>query len=354
MRRFVLVSSLFLLGCTGNQPATVDPAPAPPLPETPSPTAPAPERTAAENAFLSTADGRRTQCAAGGARACLSLCEEQTKCDGKDACNRLADSIPLCTSTASPGSLCTLAADEIAPTQSSVGMFAAECRAIKITGKNTGSGNKLKRYLLERPVPAVQGPGDRFYITDRHHLSTGVLKADIEPERKNLFICAMADKRQTARSDFWTYMEANHFTWLYGDHGRKITPEQLPSHLEGLADDPYRTLSRWVRNSCGFIKCGTVCGGDGANTMDLESCETCPVSPYFLEFKWANYLRDEVPIPGIYDLQGKAQAAVLRQHLVEAMRASALPAAIDRGLPGWNAGLIETKLVQFDAEGCDE
>ena len=349
MRRSLIIPSVLLLvlvaGCSATRTAVVQP------PAVQPPAAEAPE---AAFTAMAQEDGRATQCAAGGTGACLSLCQDEAKCDDKDDCNEVANSIPPCSDGITPGSLCTLPASEIAPTQGAVGMFAVDCKAKKIDDKNTSSGNKLKRYLLERQVPAVLGLDGRLYITDRHHLSTAVFRSSIQDDRKNLYMCPMVEKTGATPDEFWAYMEANHFVWPRNNRGQRIPPSQLPTGLQGLADDPYRTLSRWTRDSCGYIKCGTVCGEDGENTDDLFSCKACSETPFFLEFKWADYYRSQVPISGIYDLHGEPQAAVLRQHLNQAMTESASSKAANEGLPGWNAGLIQTKLIQFGPDGCED
>lgn len=376
--------SIFLLGCSilggcSSHPAPkAEPSTKPPTAVPTTSTASAADTTtpsAAADALvaLTESDGLERQCAAGDTQTCLNLCQDLAAvCDkdneqryDKDACDDLAkdrERIPLCDSREAgrPGTLCLIAADQIAPTQSSVGLFAAECRANKIKFRGNGEerGKKnLRRYLLARLVPAVVGPDGRYLISDRHHLSTGVLKADIPDDRKNLYLCTLANKEDDDVDAFWAYMEAHNFTWLYDHRGQRIQPNQLPTRLADLADDPYRTLSRWVRESCGYIKCDTTCGGDGGtrNTNELAMCQACSVSPYFLEFRWANYLRVEVPKEEVYELNGKEQARVLQGILQDAMRAAAQPKALDEGLPGWNLGLIEPQRVGFDPETlCDE
>lgn len=389
-RHSVLVGSVFLLagsllgGCSGHTTPSAEPA-APSVAEAPAATAAEPVPEVALDATTEL-DGRQQQCAAGDTQTCLSLCQDtaavcnkdtravcdldkgtciETRSYDKDKCDELAKDrtlVPLCSAgiAGKPGTLCEIPADQIAPTQSSVGQFAAECRARKIKYRSNGEerGKKnLRRYLLARLVPAVLGPDGRYFISDHHHLSTGVLKADIEEDRKNLYLCTVADKEDEGVDDFWAYMEKNNFTWLYDNRGQPIHPRQLPSDLAGLADDPYRTLSRWVRESCGYIKCDTVCGGDGGtrNTNELELCQACSVSPYFLEFRWANYFRAEMPNEEVYRLSGKEQARVLQGLLQDAMTSATQPKALEEGLPGWNLGLIQSQRVGFDPETlCDQ
>ena len=59
------------------------------------------------------------------------------------------------------------------------------------------------------------------------------------------------------------------------DQGHVITPSQLPTSVKDLRDDPFRSLAGAVRAACGFSKKDSY----------------LPDSNY-LEFKWADYLRE--------------------------------------------------------------
>ncbi len=373
MRSHVLLSALLLLtlGCTAVPAPVPTPEAAPAADPAAAPAAepemaPAPRMAAADAAAAEAAmDGVRNQCQNGGARACLRLCmaEKEVDCTGltDDECKQKktdkAKSVKACGDGVKLGELCTLNASKISPTQAAVGMFAVDCKSKSIYEKRIKDRgkNRLRRYLLDRPVPMVVGPGPGFYITDRHHLSTAVLQTNVVDERKRLFMCPMAERKNDDSNTFWQYMQANNFAWLYSREGDPIGAGDLPARLSDIEDDPFRTLSRWVRDSCGYIKCGKVCGGKGEDTMDLARCEESPVSAYYLEFHWANFLRKKMDISGVYDLPLKDQGARLQDHLQEAMDISRGMKAIEQGLPGWNNGLIEPKLVRFDGHGgCEK
>lgn len=333
--------------------------------QTAEPTASALEMQAADPV---SAEDLRRQCDEGGPRACLRLCEQEglpcTEGRGSDCRALLREVDARGGGEIQVGLLYPIGASELAPTQGAVGGVAAQCRATGLTERlrryqEEDDEWKFPRYLIRRPVPMVIGPAGRPYITDRHHLSTGLLRSGIPDELKVLYVCPMA--QWNGKQDFWKDMEANNFAWLHDRTGARITPEQLPETLAEISDDPYRTLSRWVRNSCGYIKCGTECGGDGGpSTSELEQCRECSVSPFYLEFRWADFLREVVSIEGIYDLacdqsgpNCQTQSAELQGHLGQAMQEVRKSAAVDAGLPGWNFSLIQTVPVQFDPEGCD-
>ena len=190
---------------------------------------------------------------------------------------------------------CVIEVKDLHPTQSAVGMDAVECKAAKITGK--AKAGKLDKYLLgeKRWVPLVRGPGEVFYLTDHHHLSTAVWNADLKNSDKKVYGYLIADWSDLKDGDFWTQMVEKHDTWLKNPAGEDILPSQLPKSIGALQDDPLRTLSAWVRDSCGYVKCdapGVSLDDDELSCDDKfhESATCAPANVYFLEFKWAAYL----------------------------------------------------------------
>lgn len=371
---WLVVFGVFTLGCAEQRSPTVRPE---------EPPAEADEASTAERAASSVEatvepcaraesiddpGDPEAQCLAGGAQACRTLCDaEASICDKtsaqykKDKCKEASKAVPLCPSAPGDvtlGRLCRLPPSALSPTQGAVGGLAVACKSRSLEEKADDSGWKFRRYLMARPVPVVLGPDARRYLTDRHHLSTGLERSTVDPDEKLLYLCPMANRAESANATFWTYMENNNFAWLHDREGHEITPDQLPPDLASLADDPFRTLSRWVRDSCGYIKCGKVCGGDGDDTRKLARCKQCSVAPYFLEFHWADYMRDRREECGIsnavYGRSTEEQAQVLPDKLGCLMELVRRPAALELGLPGWNHGLIETKNVALDGNGCEE
>lgn len=190
---------------------------------------------------------------------------------------------------------CVIDVQDLHPTQSAVGMDAVECKAAKISGK--AKAGKLEKYLLEdnRWVPLVRGPGGVFYLTDHHHLSTAVWNADIKDKEKKVNAYLLNDWSHMHEDAFWALMAEEHDVWLKNPAGEDIKPSQLPKSIAALQDDPLRTLSAWVRGSCGYVKCdppGTLKDDDELTCEDkFQSTATCaPATVYFLEFKWGAYL----------------------------------------------------------------
>ena len=384
LKALCMVVCTLTLGCSGGEAPAMNPAEPPVQKAVPAveaqEAAPALKAMAAEarapiageKAVQPSLGDPEAQCRAGGAQACRSLCEaEAAICVkdspnyDKDTCKEASKNVPVCPTGPDGiklGRLCTLPPSALSPAQASVGMLAVTCKSRSLEEKEADAKWKLRRYLMARPVPVVLGPGDqaggRRFLTDRHHLSTALFFSSIEEDDKNLYICPMANRIDDPPETFWAYMVNNNFTWLHDREGRDISPTQLPPGFSEIGDDPFRTLSRWVRDSCGYIKCGTVCGDDGQDTSELARCQSNPVAPYFLEFRWGDYMRShrgkcEIT-DDIYQMSTTQQAEELPEKLTCLMNLARQDAALDLGLPGWNNGLIETQEVVLDANGCEQ
>ena len=256
---------------------------------------------------------------------------------------------------------CVIDVKDLHPTQSAVGMDAVECKAAKITGK--AKAGKLEKYLLDdkRWFPLVRGPGGVFYLTDHHHLSAAVWNADIKNKKKEVYAYLIADWSDLSDDTFWALMVEKHDTWLKNPAGDEITPNQLPKNIGSMQDDPLRTLSAWVRGSCGYVKCdapGAAKDDDELTCEDKfhESVTCAPATVYFLEFAWGAYLGSDPEVkaalagepscsqqdPLNQECQDK-QYDLMVKALPLAMRAAAAPAASQ--LAGYNAA-VQTGIPQ--------
>lgn len=200
-----------------------------------------------------------------------------------------------CQSTDAVGSLCTLQVMQLRPTQFSIGADAVACKAEKISKK---SKKKLKKYLAKekRQIPVVIGPDGGFFITDHHHLAAALYLAsssDWGEQDKILTINILANyaDKNLSWADFWNDMLQTHRSYNYDNKGiANMNFALLPADVSGLLNDPYRTLSRWVRESCAYVKAG------------VEQCENIRTdhphkAPYFMEFYWGNFFRQHIPLP---------------------------------------------------------
>lgn len=158
--------------------------------------------------------------------------------------------------------------DELRPTQMAVGMRAVAAKREKVE-RRVRSRRKLRRFLEDRPIPAVRGPGDDLFIIDHHHLSLALLKSDVD----EAFVNVVGDLSHLPHKRFLRRMAILGLLHAYDAHGRPVCPTKLPETLDELRCDPYRDLAWSVREAGGFAKTG---------------------KPY-AEFRWADFFRTRIP-----------------------------------------------------------
>ncbi len=285
--------------------------------------------------------------------AALAACARTTaSCNNlsydKDLCNAAREKLPDCDQNSGVGVLCKLKLKDVAPTQVSVGVQATDCKA---KAKFKRSQKKIQKYLLKSThhVPTVIGPangaGKQFYITDHHHLSHALLTANQQgyTDVDNLYACILSNRKQDKTDSFWSFMVENHLTWLDDQNGKAILPtelEQRAPDLKDLKDDAYRTWSRWVRDSCGYVKSGNDC--------------VPPSYPagaaYFMEFLWADFLENNMP--GHSDIK-KLSDKEITKLLKQAITLAQGPQAFLENLPGYSDGtVVPVKMVEIK-NGCE-
>ena len=174
---------------------------------------------------------------------------------------------PLRTQTRTTKLLC-VPLKELRPTQMAVGMRAVAAKREKVE-RRARSTRKLRRFLEDRPIPAVCGPNDGMFILDHHHLSLALYKSDVE----EAFVTVVGDLSHLSRKQFLNKMAALGLLHAYDGHGRPVSPTKLPDRLDGMRCDPYRDLAWSVREAGGFAKTG---------------------KPY-AEFRWADFFRTRIP-----------------------------------------------------------
>jgi len=185
---------------------------------------------------------------------------------------------------------------ELRPTQITVGMIEVhdKCKQLERLGHHA-----LREHLEQHAIPAVIGYHERLFITDHHHLGRALWEAGIERG----FFLIEADLANLAADAFWAEMAAKHWVHPIDEHGRRRRIDLLPKHIDGLIDDPYRSLSGFVRNAGGFAKTPTA----------------------FAEFLWADFFRKRIRIG--------AHRADFDRAVAEAMRLA--HGAEARTLPGF-------------------
>lgn len=193
-------------------------------------------------------------------------------------------------------SCCAVPIAQIHPTQMAVGYREVEMRASKL---GTMGKAKLEKYRLEKVAPIVIGPGGVPYLLDHHHLARALLASGAS---LTLYCQVRENWAALDRAEFWKRMKEKSWVYLLDEKGEgPVDPEALPATVEGLRDDPYRSLAWMVRQRNGY---------DDSDVL-------------FADFQWANFLRKRVkaaPSGGTFE---EAVQEALR--LVHAPEAAALP-----------------------------
>jgi hypothetical protein len=127
-----------------------------------------------------------------------------------------------------------------------VGMRAVAAKQEKVE-RRARNTRKLRRFLEDRPIPAVRGPNDDLFIIDHHHLSLALLKSDVE----EAFVTVVGDLSHLPRKRFLHKMAVLGLLHAYDGHGRAVPPTKLPERLDDMRSDPYRDLASSVREAGG-------------------------------------------------------------------------------------------------------
>ena len=173
--------------------------------------------------------------------------------------------------------------DELRPTQMTVGFKEVEAKRKsweKLTDKDR------HKAMQEEFFPAVRGPGKKYFILDRHHAALAPARDKAESVQVGL----VRDLSALSPSNFWVFLD--HYSWMhcYDAKGKRQKLDDIPKRFEDMADDPYRSLSGDLRDSGGYSK------------VDVP----------FLEFLWANHLRQHVPLRLLKNDPEKALSKSLR------------------------------------------
>ena len=179
----------------------------------------------------------------------------------------------VCDAQSTKGDICLCKLSDLHPTQASVGMAEVRIKAEKLKDDiHRQSEHDFLKYLVKhnKEEPVIIGPGGIFYITDHHHLARALYEIGVSTT-----YCKIVDNLSDAKAeDFWKHLKDNNELYLEDQNGNPIKPNDLPTSVKDLRNDPFRSLAGAVRESCGFEKGDTSSSGED-----------------YLEFQWADYLR---------------------------------------------------------------
>jgi hypothetical protein len=191
--------------------------------------------------------------------------------------------------------------ERLHPTQVTAGMLEVDEKR-----KHFGalSSDELKRALKVAPIPAVVGRDGIYFATDHHHLARALSDAKIA----YAYVEILADFSKLKDDAFWLAMAAKRWVHPYDEHGILHGVAAIPSHVSGLIDDPYRSLSAFVRDAGGYDK----------------------TPEPFAEFQWADFFRTRIRM---WATSCQFKSAVLQAaHLARSPDALVLPGFKAQGI----------------------
>jgi hypothetical protein len=155
-----------------------------------------------------------------------------------------------------------VAIDELHPTQITVGMREVEA---KRSAWRAREGEKAGEFLGRHMVPVIEGPKDRHFVIDHHHLTRALWEEGVT----SVLVTVIARLRRLEHDAFWFVLDNRNWTHPFDDKGKRRPFGDIPRTVKDLVDDPFRSLAGELRRVGGFAK------------------DTTP----FSEFLWADFLR---------------------------------------------------------------
>jgi hypothetical protein len=250
------------------------------------------------------------------------------------------------------GDLFRVTVEKLHPTQFCIGIVSAECKRRSI--EEYAVKGELQQFLCQEGhlVPVIIGPpGKTLYLTDHHHLCAALWRADLpQKTTKEVVAYVIHDWSDMEPQPFWDRMNDNQLAWLYQYGVGPLSPSILPTSVGGILNDPYRTLARWIRDAGCYVK-------DELKDQDRPMCDEDSFSPptkntaYFIEFRWANFLRENITLaenPHVFHLACELMPRHPAGHFLREVKTlrEALPQVIK--LIGCN----QLTKVSYDDMGC--
>ena len=185
--------------------------------------------------------------------------------------------------------------NRLRPTQITVGF--REVAARRKRWKSEMTENKRDKFLRSHMIPVILGPRDEHYVLDHHHLALALHHQGLE----EIYVTVIADLSALEDDVFWFVLDQRNWMHPFDQKGRRCSHREIPRRIDGLVDDPFRSLAGELRRAGGFAK------------------DTTPYS----EFLWADFLRRRMKAKDLKREFDRALQQALR--LAKSKDASYLP-----------------------------
>ncbi|KAL9648411.1 hypothetical protein ABK040_014033 [Willaertia magna] len=263
---------------------------------------------------------------------------------------KLSDLQP-CDDKIKKGEKCLLKILNAHPAQIPVGLAEVYCKVKQFEFKYEDEAS-LNKYLAKHTVPVVKGPSNDpksknavFYVVDHHHLLVSLYLSKFSKSNfpnyydvnARYVIAEVVNNYSNDGLDtlsFWRKMVEKGFAYTKDERGLNLTLPNfittLPSTITKLKNDPYRSLSGFDRYYGGYAKDASV---------------------FFVDFIWANFLREQGSgtfspvLNGFYstlvqnaDVNGAVKVEFEKQRSVTQYAVKLSESSIAKGLPGYGQG----------------
>jgi len=188
----------------------------------------------------------------------------------------------------------TIPIADLAPTQVTVGMREVDFKRRRWREKHS---QRPADYLNTHRFPVILGLHARHYLIDRHHLALALQDEGIW----ELPVLIVANMSTLSFDEFWKTLEVQNWSHPFDGEGRRRSYDDMPTSVDDLTDDPYRSLAGSLRRAGGYAK------------------DKAP----FSEFRWADFLRGRIPRELVERHFGRALA--LAMNLAQSKDAAVLP-----------------------------
>ncbi len=188
----------------------------------------------------------------------------------------------------------TVSVSALRPTQMTVGLREVALKRKEIRAMTV---NKAGTFLAGHSLPAVIGPKGRYHIVDHHHLALALHQEAIE----QVLVTVISNLSALGKDAFLTVLDTRAWMHPFDATGKRRPYGDLPKIVDGLVDDPFRSLAGEVRRMGGYAK------------------DTTP----FAEFLWADFFRRQMDATDLKSDFDKAARHAL--HLARRKPADYLP-----------------------------
>ena len=136
---------------------------------------------------------------------------------------------------------------DLVPTQMTVGMREVSFKRRRWREKSSG---RAADYLNKLRIPVVLGPNARQYLIDRHHLVLALRHEGIG----EFTVSVVANFSTLSFDEFWTSLERQNWAHPFDGEGRRRCYNEMPETIDGMRDDPFRSLAGALKRAEVYAK----------------------------------------------------------------------------------------------------